>query len=341
MSRAPLDPRDLDEAVDGVPAGWDGLRGARLFVAGGTGFFGSWLMESLLRADARFGLGVEATVLTRNPERFRARSPHVAGHRAVRLHTGDVRDFEPPRARFTHVLHCGNASTDAPSDLEQFDVIVGGTRRMLDLAVQTGAKRFLFTSSGGIYGALPDGMTHVPEDHAGAPDPSSARNSYGQAKRAAEHLCALYHARHGVEPLVARGFAFVGPLLPLDKHFAVGNFIADGLAGRTVKVSGDGTPLRSYLYGSDLAAWLWTILLSGKPTRPYNVGSEAALSIAEVARTVAAQFDVSVEIAGQRVPGKQPDRYVPRTERARSELGVTERVDLADAIRRTANWLRS
>jgi dTDP-glucose 4,6-dehydratase len=238
------------------------------------------------------------------------------------------------------VVHCGNASSDVPDDLEQLDTIVGGTRRVLDFAVESGAKRVLVVSSGAVYGTIPDGMIHVPEEHAGAPDPMSTRASYGHAKRMAEHLSALYAARHGIEPVIARGFAFVGAHLPLDKHFAIANFIRDGLAGRTIRVSGDGTPLRSYLYGSDLAAWLWTILLSGTPCRPYNVGSEEAVSIAELARVAAEHFRVSFEIAREPEAGRQAERYVPKTARAREELQLAQRVGLSEAIARTARWHR-
>jgi dTDP-glucose 4,6-dehydratase len=152
-------------------------------------------------------------------------------------------------------------------------------------------------------------------------------------------LCSLA-ASPRLATTVARCFAFVGPYVNLDAHFAIGNFISDRLHHRPIRVQGDGSPVRSYLYASDLTVWLWTILFQGQSRRAYNVGSEEALNIAALAREVAAALppEVDVNIASAATAGGTVHRYVPCTARAREELGVRAEVSLREAICRTHAW---
>ncbi len=259
---------------------------------------------------------------------------------------GDIRTFEFPTGEFSHVLHAAtqaSASLNASAPLEMFDVCYSGTRQALEFARHCGAKRFLLTSSGAIYGPQPPNLPHISEEFEGSPDLSSPASAYGKGKRAAEWLCSVYGLDFGFETTIARAFAFVGPGLPLDQHFAIGNFLRDGLNGGPIQIAGDGTPFRSYLHAADLMIWLWTILLRGKPGRVYNVGSDEAVSIEETARAVANAFEpiLEVEIAQKPLPGALPARYVPAIERARRELGLEVRISLGESIKRTLNWLRA
>jgi len=337
---------DLDHILAHTVGLWDDLRGKRIFITGGTGFFGCWLLESFVWANDQLGLGASALVLTRNPEAFRRKAPHLANHPAIQFCLGDVRLFDFPTGEFAYIIHAAveaSANLNDENPLLVFDIIVEGTRRVLEFARQCGAQKFLLTSSGAVYGKQPSEMTHIPEDYAGAPDSTDTRSMYGyggEAKRAAETLCALYARQYGLETKIARCFTFIGPYLPLDSKFAIGNFIQDGLRGGPILVKDDGTPYRSYLYAADLAIWLWTILVRGESRRPYNVGSERAITIGKLARTVARVFqpESQVRIAKKPVVGKLAERYVPGTQRARAELGLGVHVDLPEAVRKTVAW---
>jgi len=322
---------------------WQALRGARLLITGGTGFVGAWLLESLRWANEDLGAGVAALVVTRDPDGFAARRPHLAHAKGVALHRGDVRSFDAP-GDFTHVIH-GAASADAAlyagEPLAMFDTIVQGTRRTLARAVADRAP-VLLVSSGAVYGPQPHDLERVPEDFPGASSPLDPAQVYAEAKRAAEMLGAVEARQSGLEVRIARLFAFVGPYLPLDRHFAVGNFIRDRLAGCPISIAGDGTPMRSYLYGADLAIWLWTIMVRGRPGRPYNVGAERARSIEEIARVVAEAEAPALVVSRAKTPapGVPAARYVPDTSRARGELGVDEWIGLEEGVRRTLGWAR-
>ena len=348
---APLAKVDLDLVLTSTRALWSEMRGQRLLLTGGTGFFGCWLVESFCHVNRELGLGAQVTVLSRDPAKFLAKCPHLSGDSAITLLAGDVRDFDYPAGEFGYVIHAATETTarmgpDAP--LEMLSTIVAGTERTLQFAMQCGARKFLLTSSGAVYGRQPAELTHVPESYAGGPDPLDTASVYAEGKRVSELMCALQQktaAAKGVafEAKIARCWAFCGPHLPLDAHFAIGNFIGDVMAGRPISIGGDGTPRRSYLYAADLAIWLWTILFRGPALVPINVGSGHDVSIRELAEVVAATLAPTTEIrvAKQAVPGAFPARYVPSVERAEALLGLRETVGLEEAIRRTFAWSKA
>jgi dTDP-glucose 4,6-dehydratase len=338
----PLDPADLDHIVAHASA-LSALSDARLFLTGGTGFFGTWLLEALGHAERRLGLGLHVRVVSRNPQAFLEKAPHLREQAWLSWQTGDVLSLEPEAApTYTHVIHGATAASAALNEASprvMFETIVEGTRRTLRVAAAAKAKRVLCISSGAVYGRQPPELTHVPETYLGGPDPLDLRAAYAEGKRASEWLCTAAAKEHGFELSVARCFAFVGPHLPLDAHFAIGNFLGDGLHRRAIQILGDGTPRRSYLYASDLVIWLLELLVRGEPGMAYNVGSEHDVSIAETARAVCDHFGGEFHVA--KVPSGAPaERYVPSTARARSRLGLVQRVSFAEAIAKTARYHR-
>lgn len=335
---------DLDELLTRTAEIHRALDRTRVLITGGTGFFGRWLTESWVDASDRLGLDRVAVVVTRDPERFRELAPHVAEHRSIELVRGDVLDaVAPVGSAFDACVHAATPSgtTLTPGNSRaMFDTVVTGTANVFGWLAGSGSVPLLFTSSGAVYGTQPPRLERISETYPGAPDPLDPGAAYAEAKRAAEMLCTLAPAG-GPRARIARCFAFAGPHLPLDAHFAIGNFVGDALASRPIVVQGDGTPVRSYMYPTDLITWLWTILLNGESRRAYNVGSPDGHHLGDVAAMVADVADVPVVVRGIPVPGRRAPRYVPDVSRAARELGLTIEVGLEESILRHLTWART
>lgn len=334
---------DLEHVLRHAANALEELRSKRIFITGATGFFGRWLIESIAYANDRLKLGCEVWLLVRSPERFALQAPHLAKRPDFFQWPGDVRSFAFPPGRFSHVIHAATVSSHYVSSEENVDTIVNGTRHVLAFCQAAGVARLLFVSSGAVYGPQLPEMPSLSETYLGGPDPTSLASAYAESKRMAELLCVIAARQSGFEITVARCFAFVGPYLPLDTHFAIGNFMRDVLAQRDIRILGHGQVIRSYLYAADLAVWLWQILCKGQTGQAYNVGSDQAISLqvlAEKIRTYATG-PVVVRTSELALPGMPRQAYVPNIDRARMQLGLEVRVSIDQAIIRTLGWHRT
>lgn len=338
----PLPIDDLNHIVHYGKNALDALRNGRIFITGGTGFFGVWLLESLLYANKKLSLNIEITALSRNVEKFKAQFPNIANNKNVTFVEGDVRNFIFPDKKFSHVIHAATEASlklNTENPTKMLDVILQGTKHTLDFSCHCEAKNILLVSSGAVYGRQPPELSHISEDYLGSPDILNPTWAYGIGKRTVEHMALLYAKQHNLNIKIARCFAFLGPHLPLDTHFAIGNFIRDVLQNKNIEILGDGTPYRSYQYVADLVIWLLTILCFGENCVPYNVGSDEAVSIKETAEKVADFSQVSQVIIAKKADNAVlAERYVPSIERAKNTLHLKNYIDLTEGIRRTSQW---
>ncbi|MGE8061433.1 NAD-dependent epimerase/dehydratase family protein [Pseudomonas sp. NPDC089547] len=313
-----------------------------VLLTGATGFFGCWLLALFDELNRR-GADIAVTVVSRNPKRFLDDHPHYRNCPWLRWLPMDIRELRELPGRPAELMLHGAADTSAAAHarpLELFDTIVEGARRVLDLAVRSDGARVLFTGSGAQYGVLP-ADSPVVEEHVGACLSNRVSGTYGEAKRAQETLGAIYAQEHGLEVVMTRCFAFSGPGLPLNAHFAIGNFVRDALSAEEIVLNSSGRAMRSYLHGADLAVWLLTLLLRGKPGAAYNVGSDQAISIAELARRVTDRVAPGkcVRVLGQ-ADDSGRSYYVPDISRARA-LGLDVWTTLDRSIESMAAWAKS
>ncbi len=323
------------------------FRNQAILLTGGTGFFGKWLTQALLAAEERWPNGNNLTLVTRNSDRARKSCPWLDSK--VKMIQGDIRDFKTSEKYSTIIHGAAAASADLNENRpnEMFDSIVAGTKNVLDIAKSAQCQNFQFISSGGVYGQQPSSLPRVPENYPGAPDPLHPKSAYGEAKRAAEFLCASEARTRPFHLSVPRCFAFIGAYLPMDTHFAAGNFLLNVLRDEPIRIQGDGTVVRSYMYAADLVIWLMVLLTKGEQGRAYNVGSEIDYSIAQLAQVIhqtglkvmpsRRSLDNPVSVAMKADPEHKPSRYVPSTSAAR-ELGLEAWTSLEQATEKTLRW---
>lgn len=336
---------DLNHILAHTEILWEELRNGRIFITGGTGFFGCWLLESFAWANDRLSLNAGAIVLSRNPESFEKRAPHLYHHKSIQFHRGDICTFDFPEGNFSHLIHAAVYSEDAVGDVnshKMVDEMLQGARRVFEFCVEAKVRKALLVSTGAVYGPIPPSDDKISEDFPGSTDPANSENAYHHLRRMMECLGALHASRFCTEVKIARCFTFIGPYLPLNGRFAAADFIKDSLMKCPLTVKGDGKALRSYLYAADLAIWLWTILFMGKSCHPYNVGSELPITVHGLAQMIALQSSpcLDVSVLGEYSHGAAQNRYVPCTKRALSDMSLRQWISLEEAIQKTMQWYR-
>jgi nucleoside-diphosphate-sugar epimerase len=346
MSSYPIVQQDIETIVRVVGSNLNRLQGKRLLITGGTGFVGTWLLETIGWLNDKWERPCIVYVPTRNPQAFAIKAPHLATRSDIFFLPGDISSFEYPDHACDYIIHSAAPAEPQIVNRNLLDVsetIVNGTRRVLELASRKQVESFMFVSSGAVYGSQPSELERIPENYLGAPDITNPRSAYGEAKRYGEVLCALYFQERAVPVRIARPFTFVGCYQNLDSGFAVTDFIKNSLCGLSLVIQGDGTTVRSYCYGADLTVALLKILLGGRAGRAYNVGSEDGISIRELAQRIIAITGATVEINITQATqaGRSPARYVPDISRLRTELDYEPQYGLDESLKRTINWAQS
>lgn len=336
---------DLEEIVQLSKDNFLKLKNSEIFITGGTGFIGCWLLESLLYANEKLDLNLRVTILTRNFKSFQKKAPHLANYNKFKFWEDEILNNNFPKQKFSHIIH---AATDASASLNEnnpikmFDTIVEGTKNILNYAQSNNVNKILFLSSGAVYGRQPWKMKNIKEDWSGDVDFIDPRLTYAEGKRAAEMLCAIFAKQYNLNISIVRIFALLGPYLSLDIHFAAGNFIRDAIQGKEIIVHGNGLPCRSYMYASDLIVWLLHLLLHGENCEPYNVGSDETISIKDIAKKTSKILGGhGYKVMEIKDSGWNLGRYVPDTSKAFVNHGLKKTVSIEDAIIRTALWNKS
>lgn len=342
MKRLPVE--DLEHIYQNTHDIWESFRGKSVFLTGGTGFFGKWLLESFIYINEKLDLNTKITVLTRNPESFLNEFPFYNDYKkTVSFVKGDILtyDFNLDEI-FQFIIHAATSADEKlnlSNPISLADSIINGTKNILNFAIKNPVISFLNISSGAVYGDQFAEVSNIKEDDCFNLDLYNPKASYYESKRTAEMYTSLYFEKYNLPIKTARCFAFVGPYLPLKKHFAIGNFIYNVLNDQNIVLQSNGRSIRSYMYMSDLIIWLLIILTKGNNNNAYNVGSDNPISIKNLAELVSKNTKSKV-IIEERDINNINNVYLPSIIKAKS-LGLNIKVNLQDSIDKTIKFYKN
>lgn len=318
------------------------IQGENLLLTGGTGFIGRWILESILYANEKSLEQINLYILSRDPEAFLKNYPNYNSFKTVNFIQGNVEENVTLECKVKYIIHAAAESESRMNKNFAFDsinTIAYGTKNILDFAVKNKIKNLLYISSGAVYGN--NTTSKIDELYSGSPL-IETKNAYGESKRFAELLCKVYSDKFNLNVAIMRCFAFVGPGLPLDKNFAIGNFIKNCLNKEFISIKSDGTAIRSYMYAGDLTVWLLEALVNSSGCEVFNVGSDQEISIKCLAEKIAS---ISNNKLGLRIEGvsdnsKNPDHYVPLTDKIKTNFSLELMYSLDESIKKTLGYYK-
>src|SRR5437588_11051660 len=245
---------------------------------------------------------------------------HLAGHPRFRLVTQDITlpfTMEGPVDCVVNMASPASPKDYLEHPIETLDVGSLGTRRMLELAREKGA-RFLITSTSECYG---DPLVHPQvETYWGNVNPVGPRSCYDESKRYAEALTMAYHRVHGMRTNIARIFNTYGPRMALNDGRVVPAFIDQALRGAHLTVFGNGSQTRSFCFVSDLVDGLLRLSESDE-VYPVNLGNPTEMTIRQFADKIRAIFGDHLQIEEKPLPSDDPKVRRPDISKAKTVLG--------------------
>jgi len=319
------------------------LKNQKLFIAGGTGFLGSWIAEFITFLNDNHHFNTSLVLLARNTDSFKTEKKHLSNRNDIQFISKDIRNIIDLPRDISYIIHAA-ASPDnrfhVSNPIETISTITKGTDNLIDSSFKLpGLKKFLYVSSGQVYGRSVTKSGLISELDFGPLDCNKINSIYPEAKRAAEAICCSYSSQYKLPMVIARPFSFIGPYQSLKKPWAINNFINEALNNKNIRIIGNGEPVRSYMYPSDLVVWILKILISGKISTTYNVGSPFGISLKNVAEKIVhfTKLDINIDI---KFNNNDSSCYVPDISLCEKDLGLKINYGIEDTIERSIAWFK-
>jgi nucleoside-diphosphate-sugar epimerase len=308
----------------------------KALVTGVAGFIGSTLADRLLSQGAEV-VGIDCFT-DYYPRAVKARNlESVLRHRSCRFVEGRLQevDLQSLLGGCTHVFHLAAQAGVRKSWGRDFAVYtvnnIEATQALLEAAVEKPIERLVYASSSSVYGD----NAPLPMREDALPQPVSP---YGVTKLAAEQLCYLYYANHGVPTVSLRYFTVYGPRQRPDMAFH--RFLRAAMLQQPITVYGDGEQTRDFTFVADAVSATVAAATQGVPGRVYNIGGGSRVTINDVLDTIARVTERRPVITIDPAQKGDMKHTFAETWLARMDLGFTPTTSLEEGLTAEYQWLR-
>ena len=332
---------DINKSMQRLVPNLSSLKGKKILITGGTGFIGSWLARTLAWLNDEFEFGCRVILLARTPENLEKSDPNLYHRDDMSFIRSDIRSLHNLPKDINYIIHAA-ASPDnrvhMSDPVNTMDVIAMGTKAVLEEASRLAdIEGIIHISSGQVYGGASHHGEALSETMAGGFLKGNITSIYPEAKRYAETVCLAYRSQYKLPINIVRPFSFIGPYQSLNKPWAINSFLQEALNNQPMRIVGNGKPERSYLYASDMAAWLLVVLANGERGSIYNLGSSEGVSLHDVANKINTIISDPVDIIIQN-HNDDESKFIPNVSHVIEQLQVEEVFTFDEALQHTVKW---
>ena len=326
---------------------WSKLEGKSILITGANGFLASYVVKTLLYLnDVLFKKKATVLALVRNIDKAKSKFEQYVDCDSLKFIHQDISNPFDLKESVDYIIHAASQASSLHFGSDPVGTLKAntmGTAHLLDIARKNKVEKFLFFSSGEVYGMIDNSVVCADESYTGNVNFLDVRSCYAESKRMGENMCVCWSYQYDIPINIVRVGYTYGPGIALSDDRAFADFVNKIINNRNIVLNSDGSAKRSFCYVSDMIRAVFLILLQGKNREVYNAASNTQITILDLAKTLIGLYPekgLSVKFAANKFKKNylrsQREKTLVCTEKIRA-LGWDQKVNIETGFKRMIN----
>lgn len=339
---------DVQEAVSHELNKLEKLKNKSIYISGASGFVGKWILETINYLNDHHQFNIKVHASSRTIQEQALKFPHIFKQKNIHSYSLDIKNLMEIPSECTYVLHLA-ASPDNREHVSDpirimNDITLGGYKLLEATTRLDELQNVVMFSSGQVYGKQPHDHQHISEDQFFPFNPATSSASYGEAKRLLETMSISYKSFFKIPLTILRPFAFIGPYQSLTRPWAINNFMRDCTLSQPIRILGDQSTMRSYMYPSEMSLWTLVALANPQTSQSmFNLGSSDAFdlkSIAEIVERTFAKNNGIIQAPQNSQIDLEKSKFIPAIAKIEHTFQLKLKIGTQKAIEKSIQWFQ-